>query len=597
MAGTAVVVLATPTPASAVLGDKPLISYNMQGATSGQDSKWTTTVGGYIRQTEVVALQEAGPVPPGAFVQNIALPGVALPQVGLGNVVQHHRWQFGFESYEVYFLQTDARGGAYTGGRVNTALVTQREADEVTAVPSPVQNGRAALGVRFGDTWYFSFHARSMGNQPNDAAAMIAQVNATIAARGLNENWVVLGDFNREPNQLGADLLGGQGIAPPIYAARDANGGYLPTQQSGRALDYAVARENVNGVQANRLAGASADHYAFAFGALRGGAEPNVRYHSDRAVEGMQAGGVLDAARGGTGNFTNIISYHRNGGDNQAWSLDFYNDNTVRFRGRQSQRCIDIRNSNTAAAGRPLVLWDCTDQASQRWHVDAAGDSEVNLRSVLRPDLCMDVAGAPRQPDAGNVIVWGCQDSVNQRWLLTPADATYDIDREPIDLSRNYEGPATLEGLEAGGVADAYRGRTGNNTPIISYHRDGGSNQGWYLDWFSSNQVRIRGVGSSSRCIDIHNSNTATAGRELVLWDCTYQASQQWRAELLDNGQMLLHNASRPDLCMDIAGAPHTPDAGNLIVWPCTAAVNQQFILTAYDPTGTPEPDREHSEL
>jgi hypothetical protein len=28
---------------------------------------------------------------------------------------------------------------------------------------------------------------------------------------------------------------------PPIYAARDGNGNPLPTQQSGRALDYAVA--------------------------------------------------------------------------------------------------------------------------------------------------------------------------------------------------------------------------------------------------------------------------------------------------------------------------------------------------------------------
>jgi hypothetical protein len=324
----------------------------MQGATSGQDSKWVTTVGGYLRQTEVVALQEAGSTPPGHLVANIPLPGVQLPPVGRANYVQHHRWQFGFEAYEVYFLQTDTTNGSYEGGRVNTALVTQREADEVTAVVNPVAGGRPALGVRFGDTWYFSFHARAHAN--NDAAAMVAEINATIGAQG--QNWVVLGDFNEEPNDLAAALAGQYGIMPPIYAARDANGGYLPTQQSGRALDYAVASENAAGIQTNRLPGASSDHYAFALGALRAAAEPSIRFHSDRAVENMQAGGVLDASGGGTGNFTDILSYHRDSGDNQAWSLDFYNDNTVRFRGRASQRCM---TSATATPPPPGERWSC----------------------------------------------------------------------------------------------------------------------------------------------------------------------------------------------------------------------------------------------
>jgi hypothetical protein len=52
--------LATPTAARAAVGDQPLITYNMQGATAGNDSKWTTTIGGYAERAEVVALQEAG---------------------------------------------------------------------------------------------------------------------------------------------------------------------------------------------------------------------------------------------------------------------------------------------------------------------------------------------------------------------------------------------------------------------------------------------------------------------------------------------------------------------------------------------------------
>jgi hypothetical protein len=199
--------------------------------------------------------------------------------------------------------------------------------------------------------------------------------------------------------------------------------------------------------------------------------------------------------------------------------------------------------------------------ASQRWHVDYAGDNEVNLRSMLNPDLCMDVARAPSQPDAGSVIVWGCQDSTNQRWLLTPSDATTGLEPQPIDLSQNYQLSTSLEGLKADGIADAFNRGTGNFTPIISYYRTGGSNQGLNLDWYASDQVRLRGTGSQ-RCIDIKNSDTASAGSPLVLWDRTDQLSQQWRAEELDNGR-----GREP-------------------------AVPADFVR----PT-PPEPDREHDEL
>jgi hypothetical protein len=590
------VVVATPIPAAAVLGSRPLISYNMQGANSGQDSKWTTIIGGYIQQTEVVALQEVGSTPPGTLVANIPLDVAGLPAFGRANYVQHHRWQFGFAGYEVYFLQTDPNGTdadgnpTYIGGRNNIALVTQRAADEVTAIPNPVAGGRAALGVRFGDTWYFSFHARSLGGTRNESADMISAVDDLVINRGLNENWVVLGDFNRAPGDLRADL--DQDFLPgTIYAALDGNGNPLPTQQSGHALDYAVASEAVNGTMADRLAGASSDHYAFALGQLRGGAEPNLRYETDRAVEGMEAGGVLDAFHEQTGNNTNIISYHRKGGDNQAWSLDFYNDNSIRFRGRASQRCIDIRDSDTAVAGRPLVLWDCSNQVSQRWYPIAAGDSEIQLRSLFLPYLCMDVEGAPTTPDAGNVIVWPCHVASNERWLFTPADEAITDNPTPIDMSANYTLPSTIENMRAGGVLDAFHARTENNTDIISYHRTGAANQGWNLNWITASTLTIQGVGSN-RCIDVHNSNTITAGRELVLFDCTGQASQVWMVEQLADGQVSLRNGSHPDLCMDIGGAPPTPDAGQLIVWHCTGLANQEFMFTSFDPTGTPEPEQ-----
>ena len=132
----------------------------------------------------------------------------------------------------------------------------------------------------------------------------------------------------------------------------------------------------------------------------------------------------------------------------------------------------------------------------------------------------------------------------------------------------------------------------------ISFHRNGGANQGWNLNWRSLpvpvplfNPLTIQGVGSR-RCIDIHNSDTATAGRDLLIFDCTGQPSQSWVAEQATNGQVLLRNGLRSDLCMDNDDPTRTADGGQLRVQPCSGGPSQEFMLTSFDPTGTPTPDQ-----
>jgi endonuclease/exonuclease/phosphatase family metal-dependent hydrolase len=583
----AAVNVVAPARAFAALGDLPLITYNMQGATSGEDSKWTTTVGGYAARAEIVALQEAGPTPPppapGTQLNIIPLPGVGLPPVGNAPFVQHVSWRSGFVNYEVYFLQTDPNGGTYVGGRNNVALVTQRPADEVTAIANPAAGGRAALGVRFGDTWYFTLHARAVAN--NEADQMVALIAAFAGGQG--RNWVVMGDFNREPGNL------------PIPAgSRIYNPGF-PTQQNGQELDYMVAAENVGGVQVNRLFGASSDHYAVALGALRAAAEPTARFHSDRAMESMSAGGVLDAYQGGTDSGTPIISFHRNGASNQSWIPEFYNDNSMRLRGRGSDRCIGFVSRASDPFSRKLSLMDCSSTTNalaipnDRWFPEYVGDNEFQLHWLADQTQCMNVRGGPDRPDGPDIILYPCQNTDNERWLFTSAEATADPTFSPIDLSQNYTLPTTMESLEAGGVLDAEHGGTATGTQIISYHRNGGSNQGWTLGWFSTNTVQFRGVGSN-RCIDLASPNPR-AGTRLILADCSFSATQQWRAFQLSNEQVVLENvftAPSSTLCMDIEGAPTEPDRGDLILFNCTGNPNQQWLFTSFDPTGTPVPDQ-----
>ncbi|MEV6776412.1 hypothetical protein [Streptomyces syringium] len=211
---------------------------------------------------------------PGRFQGTIPVPG--LPQVGRAGYVQHHRWAHRFADYEVYFLQTDRMGGRCTGGRNNVAVVTQRTPDQVTAVPSPIADGRAALGVRFGDDWYFTFHARptSRNNPSNESDVMLARI-AAFVNQVPGRSWTVGADFNNEPGNF----------ALPPAACRPAPTAYttgLPTHEGRRELDYVVASVNIPNHPRRRLDGASADHWAVAVavGGMRAGGEPQPLFTS-----------------------------------------------------------------------------------------------------------------------------------------------------------------------------------------------------------------------------------------------------------------------------------------------------------------------------
>jgi hypothetical protein len=218
LTGAVGVAISAPT-ASAVLGDLPAISYNLQGATTranGQsDSKWTTVIQSYARRAQVVAIQEAGRAPdPPRGVQPVILTAaqlananaVNLPQIGIANQVTHSQWTTAsLANLDVYFLQTDPNSNprthqpTYMGGRNNLAIVTHRPADAVAAIPNPL-GGRATLGVLLGTDWYFSIHGFS-GNG-NDALPLLNAINTFVTGRNRGESWAALGDFNRDPSTL-----------------------------------------------------------------------------------------------------------------------------------------------------------------------------------------------------------------------------------------------------------------------------------------------------------------------------------------------------------------------------------------------------------
>jgi hypothetical protein len=193
--------LLNPPRAFAALGEVPLITYNMQGQSTGIDSKWATTIATYANQAEIVMLQEAGANPPtdapGSQRETLsgnqlANGGAGLPP-GRGSQVIHSQWRNGYATQDVYFLQTDRAGGLWNGGRVNLAIVTQRAAEAVVALPNPLwtagtaggERPRATLGVLFDGVWYFNLHALSGGG--GDAPGLLTSISNFVTGRGQNE--------------------------------------------------------------------------------------------------------------------------------------------------------------------------------------------------------------------------------------------------------------------------------------------------------------------------------------------------------------------------------------------------------------------------
>ncbi|MEU1085100.1 RICIN domain-containing protein [Streptomyces sp. NPDC005908] len=630
--------LGTAQRAGAAVGDRNVVSWNMEGANSPTEDRWRTGVAFLAARADVVALQEAGPTNPpsapgtqahfitendGLLIGRNATGQIPVLPPGVGRAVRHSIWEFGTrrnrQQRHVYFLATDRGANAnnwdHSVNRVNLAIVSSVQADNVAIIPNPLArdtgnhpySARAALGIRIGDTWYFDLHGLS--GSGNDDAPLLASIVDFVAATPVTWNarhWIAVGDYNRDLQRAGLQIPAGTQIYRTGTFTHGVGG-----QGSGTPseLDYGVGTAGnvglIGRVTSNGFPSRS-DHLPVHFGALRAAAEPTDLYE-DATVESMEAGGVLDAVHGETAEGTPINSNLRNGGTNQRWTVRQYDDGSLQFVGLGSGRCIDYLNDDDPEPGEPLQLWDCTSGQSQRWAPEDLGNSEYQLHNLVDEDLCMTVRGGQTDiHDPKQVELAWCLNKPGQRWIFTPSVAHTTPDSEPWDFSQHVSGPVALESLKAGGLMDVSHNQTGNGALIVQYHRTRQPNQGWYLDYIKNaattraasddgNIVTFRGV-QSNRCLDIHNPESAVSGREVVIFDCQPgRTSQQWKLEQLRGEEVVVHSVAHPELCLDVFHGPTDPDEGYLDVYNCSSPddryENQTWLFTPYDLSGDPVPD------
>jgi len=59
---------------------------------------------------------------------------------------------------------------------------------------------------------------------------------------------------------------------------------------------------------------------------------------------------------------------------------------------------------------------------SQQWHADDQINGTERFENVAYPNLCLDVAGNPNNPDRGHLDAYPCTGQANQSWIFTPFD-------------------------------------------------------------------------------------------------------------------------------------------------------------------------------
>lgn len=212
-------------------------TWNLQGSSAATESKWSVSVRQLIvgdNSLNILAVQEAGAVPASARrTGRVVQPG--------GTPVEEYIWELGTATRprSVFIYHADIDVGAR---RVNLAIVSDRGADEVIVVRqdsvSP-QTSRPAIGIRIGNDVFFNIHALANGGA--DASALVTAIHDHFTNMP-NINWMILGDFNRDPASLRSGLP--QRVDRNIRILSPNSPTHF-SSTGNRILDYAIVGQTV----------------------------------------------------------------------------------------------------------------------------------------------------------------------------------------------------------------------------------------------------------------------------------------------------------------------------------------------------------------
>jgi cytolethal distending toxin subunit B len=233
-----VIILIFPATADAIINSKKTATWNMQGSSHGTEEKWSTAVRNMIDGTghvDILALQEIGNPPPSARADTVNVP--LINPDGVTYNVHQLVWRPGGSRGNpiyIYWLELGLT-------RVTVAIATTQRPDSLLVFENPNvtpgSSARQVLGVRYGTDDYYTYHAGAYRN--NEAGMMLQHIYQYYqhTPLGRNYQWMVMGDWNRDPADLRSALIRDYNwFQQDVVIYNQAR----QTQQSGGNLDYAV---------------------------------------------------------------------------------------------------------------------------------------------------------------------------------------------------------------------------------------------------------------------------------------------------------------------------------------------------------------------
>ena len=232
-----------------------VITWNMQGATGQNESKWNTDVKRLFTQAnaDVVCVQECGALPQTSV--HVPVPPPFMPLHGIPGTVPgaYNTYNLGTQSRPaiiyIFWVMSDP-----TGNRCNLAIASKIQPTGLIYVANGM-GGRPSIGMRVptggGAIDVFTVHAFSPGG--NDAPGLLNAVHGTGSPA-----WFLAGDFNRAPATWA-------GVALPAGTAPCGHNAVATHPGTGTNLDYAFksAGPAVLGAVGNNFV--VSDHFPVAY--------------------------------------------------------------------------------------------------------------------------------------------------------------------------------------------------------------------------------------------------------------------------------------------------------------------------------------------
>ncbi|EGO7252728.1 cytolethal distending toxin subunit B family protein [Salmonella enterica] len=211
--------------------DFNIVTWNLQGSSAASENKWNTNVRQLVSGSDgadILMVQEAGSLPLTAEQTTRQ-----IQPVGIGIPIDEFTWNLGTtrrpDIRYIYYSRVDV--GA---NRVNLAIVSRRQADEVFVIRPPTVVSRPVIGIQIGNDVFFNAH--SLANGGPDSAAIVRSINTFFnQTRYRHLEWFLGGDLNRSPSRLENDLIT-EGIDRDVAIVAPS----VATQRSGGILDYGV---------------------------------------------------------------------------------------------------------------------------------------------------------------------------------------------------------------------------------------------------------------------------------------------------------------------------------------------------------------------